>query len=145
MKFPTLAGRSQATGEARPCFPGRGRPSGGRVRCSPLVRPGTTKTNQPAGACPARNNRKETTTMPIAVEACMEHIGETKALANHDRDMIHELSKRIDAVWHLDQYIANAEKDKELKQFWSELKAEEQDNVKRLKKIMARHIEKNCF
>ena len=70
--------------------------------------------------------------MPIAVEACMEHIGETKALANHDRDMIHELSKRIDAVWHLDQYIANAEKDKELKQFWSELKAQEQDNVKRI-------------
>jgi hypothetical protein len=83
--------------------------------------------------------------MPIAVEASMEHIGETKALANHDRDMIHELSKRIDAVWHLDQYIANADMDKELKQFWSELKTQEQENVKRLKKIMARHIEKNCF
>mgnify|MGYP007042152684 CR=1 FL=1 len=35
--------------------------------------------------------------------------------------------------------------DKELKQFWSELKTQEQENVKRLKKIMTRHIEKNCF
>jgi hypothetical protein len=83
--------------------------------------------------------------MPLAAEEYLEHIGETKAIANHDRDMIHELSKRIDTVWHLDQYIANADKDKELKQFWTDLKAEEQENVKRLKKIVARHVEKNCF
>ena len=32
-------------------------------------------------------------------EKSTEHIGETKSVANHDHDMIHELSKRIDAVW----------------------------------------------
>jgi len=83
--------------------------------------------------------------MPLAAEPNFEHIGETKAMSNHDRDMIHELSKRIDSVWHLDQYIANAQCDKELKTFWIDLKEHEKDNVQRLKKIIARHVEANCF
>ena len=32
-----------------------------------------------------------------------KHMGESKAVANHDQDMIHELGKRIDAVWRFDQ------------------------------------------
>jgi hypothetical protein len=83
--------------------------------------------------------------MPLVLEKSIEHIGETKAAANHDRDMIHELSKRIDAVWHADQYIANAETDKELKQFWTDLKSQELENVKKLKKLVTRHIGKDCF
>ena len=54
--------------------------------------------------------------------------------------MIHELSKRIDAVWRFDQYIANAEgKDDELAQFWTDLKSQEQRNVEGLKQLVARH------
>ena len=84
--------------------------------------------------------------MALKEQKAAEHIGETKAVANHDHDMIHELSKRIDAVWRFDQYIANAEgKDDELVQFWSDLKAQEERNVDQLKKLVARHVEKNCF
>jgi hypothetical protein len=75
----------------------------------------------------------------------VRHIGETKAVANHDHDMIHELSKRIDAVWRFDQYIANAGDDDELRDFWNELKSQEQRNVERLKTLIAHHIEKDCF
>ena len=80
-----------------------------------------------------------------AAEKSTEHIGETKAVANHDHDMIHELSKRIDAVWRYDQYIANAASDAELKEFWTNLKAQEQENVRRLKELVAGHVKKNCF
>jgi hypothetical protein len=74
--------------------------------------------------------------MAVAAQKPLKHIGETKAVANPDHDMIHELSKRIDAVWRFDQYIANAEgKDDELAQFWTDLKAQEQGNVERLKTI----------
>ena len=84
--------------------------------------------------------------MASAAQKPLKHIGETKAVANHDHDMIHELSKRIDAVWRFDQYIANAEgKDDELKHFWSDLKDQEQRNVDRLKQLVASHVEKNCF
>ena len=30
------------------------------------------------------------------------HIGDTKAIANHDHDLIHEMSKRLDGVWRYD-------------------------------------------
>ncbi|MEX2579424.1 MAG: hypothetical protein WD342_10230 [Verrucomicrobiales bacterium] len=83
--------------------------------------------------------------MTIATERATEHIGETKAVANHDHDMIHELSKRIDAVWRFDQYIANADQDSQLQKFWTDLKAQEQDNVRNLKKLVAKHINQDCF
>ncbi len=37
-------------------------------------------------------------------------VGKTKAIRDHDHDMIHDLSKRLDAVWRYDQYIENADK-----------------------------------
>jgi hypothetical protein len=83
--------------------------------------------------------------MSMTAEKEMQHIGESKAIENHDHDMIHELSKRIDAVWRFDQYIANAEGDNELQDFWRDLKEQEQENVSRLKEFVAKHIENDCF
>jgi len=31
-----------------------------------------------------------------------QHIGDTAAIADHDHDLIHELSKRTDGVWRYD-------------------------------------------
>jgi hypothetical protein len=83
--------------------------------------------------------------MSMVAEREMEHIGKTKGAENHDHDMIHELSKRLDALWRYDQYIANAEDDSHLQEFWRELKEQEQENVIRLKQFVAEHIEKDCF
>ena len=60
--------------------------------------------------------------MPIMAEKEMQHIGETSGAANHDHDMIHDLSKRLDALWRYDQYIANAKDDQELSAFWNDVK-----------------------
>jgi hypothetical protein len=83
--------------------------------------------------------------MAPAAEKQTEHIGATKAVADHDHDLIHELSERIDAVWHYDQYIANAASDPELKEFWTTLKTQEQKTVSRLKELVADHVKKGCF
>lgn len=83
--------------------------------------------------------------MRLAAEKEMAHIGETQGAADHDHDMIHELSKRLDAVWRMDQYIANAEGYDDLQGFWRELKSQEQMNVGRLKKLVADHCAKHCF
>jgi hypothetical protein len=83
--------------------------------------------------------------MTLAAEKEMEHLGETSGCADHDHDIVHELSRRLDALWRYDQYIANAESRKELKRFWTEIKAQEQENIKRLKKLMADEIQKGCF
>lgn len=83
--------------------------------------------------------------MNIAAEKDIEHIGETKGAANHDHDMVHELSKRLDALWRYDQYIANASNDSDLQEFWRELREQDQVNVKRLKELLAKHIQDDCF
>lgn len=83
--------------------------------------------------------------MRFAAEKEMVHIGETQGAADHDHDMIHELSKRLDALWRMDQYIANAEGQINLQNFWRELKRQEQQNVDRLKKLVAEHCASDCF
>ena len=66
--------------------------------------------------------------MPLAAEKEMAHIGESQGAADHDHDMIHELSKRLDALWRYDQYVANADGHIDLQNFWQEVK--EQEKVK---------------
>lgn len=83
--------------------------------------------------------------MRLAAEKELAHIGETQGAADHDHDMIHELSKRLDALWRYDQYIANAEGQRDLQNFWTNLKIQEQENVQRLKQMVAEHCRKECF
>lgn len=74
-----------------------------------------------------------------------EHIGDTAAIADHDHDLVHELSKRTDGVWRYDQYIANAEGNSELQEFWRSLKEQDQANVAKLKELVAKEVKKDCF
>lgn len=83
--------------------------------------------------------------MRIAAEKEIAHIGETQGAADHDHDMIHELSKRLDALWRYDQYLANAEGNPQLQELWRDIKSQEQENVKRLKHLVAEHCRNDCF
>ena len=68
----------------------------------------------------------------------VEHIGETSGAEDHDHDMIHELSRRLDSLWRYDQYISNASKFGDIQDFWKKLKDQEQENIKDLKKLIVR-------
>lgn len=74
-----------------------------------------------------------------------EHIGKTRGCENHDHDLIHELSNRLDAMWRHDQYLANAEGHDKLCEFWRQLKTQDQENIKRLKTLIADEIKQGCF
>lgn len=64
---------------------------------------------------------------------------------NHDHDVIHELSRRLDGVWRYDQYVANADGQAELQRFWRDVKAQELQNIEQLKKLLAEHVQSKCF
>jgi len=83
--------------------------------------------------------------MPLAAEKEMQHMGETCACADHDHDLIHDLSKRLDALWRYDQYVANAEGKPALQKLWRDLKRKEIDNVQRIKEMIATEIGRGCF
>ncbi|MGI9535104.1 MAG: hypothetical protein ACR2NW_09140 [Thermodesulfobacteriota bacterium] len=74
-----------------------------------------------------------------------QHIGKTKGMQNHDHDMVHELSQRIDSLWRYDQYIANAEGNKSLENLWKKLKKQERSNITSLKRMISDHVKKKCF
>ena len=83
--------------------------------------------------------------MSMSTEKEFEHIGETRGCADHDHDLVHELSKRLDGVWRYDQYIANADGRTELQTFWRHVKSQEQENIQQLKKLIAQHVQNKCF
>ena len=72
-------------------------------------------------------------------------VGKTAAIRDHDHDMIHDLSKRLDAVWRYDQYIENAQKFPELQRFWEESKQMELHTIERLKELIREHVRKDNF
>lgn len=83
--------------------------------------------------------------MTLAAEEQLEHIGETAGCADHDRDLVHELSRRLDCLWRCDQFIANADGHPELQAFWRDIKSQEKENIKRMKGLMATEIKQDCF
>ncbi|MFG0304957.1 MAG: hypothetical protein ACF8Q5_01945 [Phycisphaerales bacterium JB040] len=83
--------------------------------------------------------------MTTAIEKKTEHIGETAGMADHDRDLVHELSRRLDCLWRCDQYIANAEGHKNLVEFWESVKAHEQETIDRMRSLIRGEIDDNCF
>lgn len=83
--------------------------------------------------------------MTLAAEKEYAHVGETQGAADHDHDMVHDLSKRLDALWRYDQYIANAKERPDLEMYWKDMRIQETKNVKRLKELLKDEIEKRCF
>jgi len=83
--------------------------------------------------------------MSLTAEKEMQHLGETVGCADHDHDLVHDLSRRLDALWRYDQYVANAEWRGDLKDFWSEMKAQDQKNIQRIKELLAQEIRNKCF
>lgn len=83
--------------------------------------------------------------MELAAERQMEHIGETRGIADHDHDLVQELSKRLDGLWRYDQFIANADGKPQLQAFWRDLKQQEQDNVRRLRELISTEVKEECF
>jgi capsule polysaccharide modification protein KpsS len=81
----------------------------------------------------------------MTTEKEYEHIGETRGCKDHDHDLVHELSRRLDGVWRYDQYIANADGQADLQKFWRNVKAQEQKNIEQLKKLLVQHVQSNCF
>ena len=83
--------------------------------------------------------------MTLAAEKEMQHIGETCGCKDHDHDLIHDLSKRLDALWRYDQYIANAEGKSQLQTLWRDFKRQEIDNIKKVKQMISEEVRQNCF
>jgi hypothetical protein len=59
--------------------------------------------------------------------------------------MTHDLGKRLDALWRYDQYIANAKDGNELSSFWQSVKRQDEENIRKLKELIRKHVRADCF
>jgi len=83
--------------------------------------------------------------MALAAEKELKHIGESRGMADHDHDLVHDLSRRLDALWRYDQYAANAEGNRAVQEFWRNVKQQEQDNIETLRNLIRAEVQKDCF
>ena len=83
--------------------------------------------------------------MTLAAEKELEHIGESKGCEDHDHDLVHELSKKLDSLWRYDQYIANADGLPNIQALWRDMKSQCNSDIQRLKQSIAEEIQKGCF
>ncbi|MFM8890904.1 MAG: hypothetical protein ACKOTB_04625 [Planctomycetia bacterium] len=83
--------------------------------------------------------------MILAAEKEWCHLGESAGLADHDHDLVHELSRRLDSLWRYDQYIANAEWRDDIRQVWCAAKAAEKQAIQRLRELIAQEVRNGCF
>jgi hypothetical protein len=93
----------------------------------------------------AREPDKKGREMTLVAEQEMEKLGATRGIANHDHDLIHELSRRLDCMWRYDQYIANADWRDGIREFWEKLKMQEQENIAQLKELVRQEVQSDCF
>ena len=83
--------------------------------------------------------------MVITSESEYRHVGESCGLADHDHDLVHDLNRRLDALWRYDQYIANAGWRVEIRRFWEDAKAQERQAIQRIRELIANEVRHGCF
>jgi hypothetical protein len=83
--------------------------------------------------------------MTLTAEKEYQHLGESKGSADHDFDLVKELTRRLEAMWRYDQCIANAGQKPEIQELWRELKRQDQKNIEQIKKLIGAEVQEGCF
>ncbi len=83
--------------------------------------------------------------MSLTADPQPEHRVETYGGKDHDPQLVHELSRRLDALWRYDQYFANAAGPAFLKEFRRTLQSQEMENIKTLKGLLDAEGQRGWF
>lgn len=66
-------------------------------------------------------------------------------LKDHNHDLIHQLSESSDALWRMDDYIANAEGCAGCQALWIAMKEDLEAHVQAIKSEIATHVTEERF
>lgn len=83
--------------------------------------------------------------MTTTTDKHYDQVEMSMGMAEHDHDLVHELSNRIDAVHRVDQYITRAHDRPRLREFWEKVRDGEQAMVDRLRELIRKEIDDDCF
>lgn len=83
--------------------------------------------------------------MPKSQDQEHANLGETRGMQDHEIDLIHDLSRRLDGLWRFDHCISNAEGFPELQAFWRDSKLQERKSIDQIKKLIQQHVQEDRF
>jgi hypothetical protein len=67
-------------------------------------------------------------------------------LKNHNHDLIHSLSEKLDAVWrYQNHYLKDSEGCKNCVDMWKKFIEDDEKHIEMLKEEISRHIKENRF
>lgn len=67
-------------------------------------------------------------------------------LKNHNHDLVHSLSEKLDAVWRYQkEYLKNAEGCPSCVNLWKNLMKDDEKHIEMLKEEIGRHIKEGRF
>ncbi len=68
--------------------------------------------------------------MSAGIAKEIEHLGETCGALDHDHDMIHDLSRRLDSLWRYGPIYRQCDGQANLIEFWQATKKQELKNMR---------------
>jgi hypothetical protein len=71
----------------------------------------------------------------------VEHVCETNPVADCVHDLVQVFNTRLNSVWHYDQYIANAEGNRDLQDFWRTTKKQDQQACDKIRQLLAKQLQ----
>jgi hypothetical protein len=83
--------------------------------------------------------------MSLAAENEYLQVGQTPICPEHDRDLIHELSTRLDALRRYEQYFRNAEGSPEVQSLWTDFKRRDEADIQRLRNVITEEMHRGCI
>ena len=80
--------------------------------------------------------------MPVATERQSEHIGETCQPGCSVQDLVQVFNGLLNNVWRYDQYIANAEGNQDLQNFWRNQKRQDQQSCTQIRQLLVKELQR---
>ncbi len=74
-----------------------------------------------------------------------ESFAELQGTMRQDHDLVHELSNRLDTLWHYGECINNAEGQPDAQKVWRDLQRHELASIRELKQLVLKRVEEGYF
>jgi hypothetical protein len=83
--------------------------------------------------------------MRVTKETNSESLQASQGCEDHDYDVVQDLNHRLDSLWRYDQHIVNAKGHSHIQAYWTQIKKQDEANIKNLKSLINEEIKMGCF
>lgn len=83
--------------------------------------------------------------MTVSKKHNPELSGHTAGCADHDYDLLQDLGHRLKSMYDHDQHVMNAKGHDKIEAYWTDIRKQDEDNIKRVKSLIGEEMKQGCF